>query len=79
MTISSIRAAAFNIFLKSKEFWSTRQAPDEGCLYTAMDLLFKNTCEKPPCIKIKVEEELEGDCVKQKLAKQGVVFGGSRI
>lgn len=39
------------------------------CLYIATDVLFKSTCEKPLCIEIKVEEELEGACIKEGLAK----------
>lgn len=49
------------------------------CLYTATDVLFKSTCEKPPCIKIKVEEELEGACIREGLSRQGVAFWGSWI
>ena len=80
MIISSIRAAAFNIFLKSNEgVVPVYQAPDVDCLYTATDDLFKSMCEKPPWIKIKVEEELEGACIREGLAKEEVVFWGSRI
>lgn len=37
--------------------------------------MFKSMFEKPSRIKIKVEEEPEGACVKEGLAKQGPFFG----
>lgn len=42
MIISSIRAAAFNIFLKSnKGVVSVYQASDVDCVYTATDVYLK--------------------------------------
>jgi len=35
--------------------------------------------EKPPCIMKNIEEEAEGACIKEGLAKQGIVFLGSWI
>lgn len=49
----------FFFFLSNKGIVLAYQAPDRDCLYTATDVLFKSTCEKPLCIEKKAEEELE--------------------
>lgn len=73
--LSFINASAFNIFLKSsKGIVLAHQAPDRDCLYTATDVLFKSTCEKPLCIEIKVEVELEGAGIKEDSVKQRIAF-----
>lgn len=69
-----ITASAFNIFFKSnKRIILGYQAPDRDCLYTTTDL-FKSTCENLLCIEIKVEEELEGACIREGSVKQRIAF-----
>lgn len=70
-----ITASAFNIFLKiNKGIILAYQAPDRDCVYTATDVLFKSTCEKPLHIEIKVEAELEGACIREGSVKQRIAF-----